>query len=388
MNRKSSNDDEQGSVFEEGEGSGKWRAQLYINGRIVRRRASSERAAYAKLRELHDLRDQGLQVGSGRQTLDAWFTSWLATKERSLKVKTAEGYREVYDRYISPHLGKHRIERLRAQHIDTWIVSLRSQGLSEATIANAYRRLHAALEAAARKKVISSNPATAAEKPHPTTQETSALDDRQIARLLTELETHRLYPLYAVSALLGLRQGEAMGLRWSAVTLDGDTPSLRIAEQLQRVKDAQGKRQIHRETPKGRRTKPAKVRHIPLSVELVTVLRAWQTRQLQEQLILGERWHGDDLVFTSEDGGPHNPSNLRRHLKASLTRASLPKVTWHSLRHSAGSIMLKLGVDIVTVSKILGHSSPAVTATIYAHSFEESRRQAVERVSGALLRRQ
>jgi integrase len=209
------------------------------------------------------------------------------------------------------------------------------------------------------------------------------LDEPQIVKLLDGLADHRLAALYALASATGIRQAELFGLRWPAVTLDGDDPAIIVREQLQRIKGKDGTRQLHRETPKtaaGRRT-------IPLSVELVATLRAHRTRQMKERLILGDAYHGEDLVFTSEDGTPLEAGAVLRQLKRALKRAALPEVTFHSLRHSAGSIMLAHRAQLIDVSHILGHSSPAVTAKIYAHSFDEGRRQAIAASSAALLRR-
>lgn len=198
--------------------------------------------------------------------------------------------------------------------------------------------------------------------------------------LLRTLTGHRLYALYALACATGMRQAELMGLRWPAVDLDAGT--LLVREQLQRIKGADGKRQIHREDS----TKNRKDRLILLSPELVEVLRAHAARQAEAQLIHGEAYHGEDLVFTSEDSTPPETGALSRQFKRSLKRAELPDVTFHSLRHSAGSIMLAHGAQIVAVSEVLGHSSVAVTARLYAHSFDASRRQAIAAVSAALLR--
>lgn len=125
-------------------------------------------------------------------------------------------------------------------------------------------------------------------------------------------------------------------------------------------------------------------RSILLSEELITLLK--QHRQLQrlEPLSLGTEWQGADLVFTSEAGTPMRPRNLLHQFRRMLERANLPRVTFHSLRHSAGSMMLAEGASLITVSKVLGHSSPIVTAKIYAHAFDEDKLAAVQSISRIL----
>lgn len=374
-------DDGEGSVYEEV--PGRWRAYLIIDGKPVRRRAKTEREAKRKLKELLAQREARLNVGEGKQTLRTWCAHWIVAilPGKQAKLKTIQGHQYTCEQYIYPYLGHYQLIKLTAQHIDAWQAELRAKGLSEGTIANARRRLSAALEAARKRKLVPENVVSLTDAPSGTAQPQTVLDEFQLVRLLDSLASHRLYALYALTAATGMRQAELFGLRWPAVDLEGGT--LAVREQLQRVKGTDGKRQLHRETPKteaGRRS-------IPLSPELAALLRAHRARQMQERLILGEAYQGDDLVFTSEDGTPLEAGAVLRQLKRALKRAELPQVTFHSLRHSAGSVMLAHNAQLIDVSHILGHSSPAITAKIYAHSFDEGRRQAIAAASTALLRR-
>lgn len=372
--------DGEGSIYEEE--PGRWRAQLVIDGKMVRRRAQSKREAQTKLKELEQQRQARLNVGEGKQLLNAWVAFWLDTilPGKQVKLKTIEGHRYTCDQYVLPYLGQYQLVKLSAQHIDEWQGKLRAKGLSEGTIANARRRLSAALEAARKRKLIPENVVKLTDAPAATPRRREVLDEAQVSRLLAALAAHRLYGLYALACTTGMRQAELMGLRWPAVDLEAGT--LIVREQLQRIKDKDGKRQLHREDS----TKNRKDRIILLSPELVEVLRAHSDRQAEEKLILGDAYKGEDLVFTSEDGTPLEPGALTRQFKRALKRAELPDVTFHSLRHSAGSIMLAHAAQLIAVSEVLGHSSVAVTARIYAHSFDAGRRQAIAAASSALLR--
>lgn len=385
MTRKpKSRGDGEGSVYQDG--PGQWRAQLVIDGKTHRRRAKTKREAQRKLKELMQQRDARLNIGEGNQQFRQWCGHWLtAIIAPLIKPNTLQGHRDALERYVFPSLGHIPLNKLTAQHIDEWQAKLRAQGLAEGTIAHARRRLSAALTAAVKRKLIPENVVKLTEAPSSQAQPQTVLDEGQINALLDSLREHRLYALYALTCATGMRQGELFGLRWTSVDLEAGI--LTVREQLQRIKGADGKRHLHRETPKGRRTKEPKVRTIYLSPELTEVLRAHRHRQRQERLILGERWHGEDLVFTSEAGTPLETGATLRQLKRALVRAGLPIVTFHSLRHSAGSIMLAHGAQLVAVSYVLGHANPAITARIYAHSWDEGRRQAIAVSSAALLRR-
>lgn len=374
-------DDGEGSAYEEA--PGRWRAALVIDGKTVRVRAKTEKEAKRKLKELVRMREARLNVGEGKQTLTTWMTHWLTVllPGKQVKPKTVQGHTYICAHYITPYLGTHQLVKLTAQHIDEWQAILRAKGLSEGTVANARRRLSAALEAARKRKLVPENVVKLTDAPTSTARPQTVLDEPQIVKLLDSLADHRLYAFYALAIATGMRQGELFGLRWTAVNLPSEV--IIVREQLQRIKGPDGKRQLHREQS----TKGNEDRTIPISPESVAYLRAHRARQMQERLILGDCYQGDDLVFTSEDGTPLEGGAVLRQLKRALVRAGLPAVTFHSLRHSAGSLMLAHGAKLEAVSDILGHSSSAITARIYAHSFDEGRREAANAASSALFRR-
>jgi integrase len=382
-----------GSVFEEPPGSGKWRAQIYIDGKIVRRRATSERNAHAKLRELIKLRDSGVEVGTGKIKLTAWLDEWYVILARAKrKPATIAGHRETCARYVIPYLGSHPIEAIKPKQLDEWLDILAGLELSDWTINGAFSRLRAALNVAVRRGLIARNPCDQVEAPPPPgDRRTAVLDTTQLLCLLDELASHRHYALFAVGGTLGLRPSELIGLRVGALSLDGDAPSLVVREQLQRIKGSDGKTTLHRErsTKGGREDKP-NPRTIPLSAELVALLRTHLAAMREERVLRGvepAEPGADELLFVSERGTPINDRNLLRTLHRACARAGVLRVSLHSLRHTAGSVMLAQGEQIVDVSAVLGHANANITASIYGHSFDAGKRSAVAAASAALLRK-
>jgi integrase len=370
--------DGEGTVYQLSDGT--WKAELSIDGRTVTRRAKTRKEAAAKLAELRAMRDLGLQVGTGAQTLEAWQRYWLTTIAplEGLKPATIERHTYVCAHYLWPELGAISLERLSAPDVERWGRSMVARELSQATIDNAMRRLRTALNLAVRRKMIRENVAAGVkirvarkavvDDDAPPTH----LDAAQVKALLAHERDHRLAALFFLAVTLGPRQGELIGLRWSSVVLEGARPRIEIREQLQRLKGEPGRRRLHRET-----TKTEKSRTLLLAPEHVAALKAHRARQLAERLALRDAWRGEDLVFTSLAGTPLDASRLLRTFQAALRRAELPRVTFHSLRHTAGSLMLAAGAQIVDVAEVLGHSSPLVTAQIYAHSFERGQLAAV-----------
>jgi len=194
--------------------------------------------------------------------------------------------------------------------------------------------------------------------------------------LLDAVDGHRWAVLYRLAINLGLREGELLGLTWDAIDFKAKT--IRVYQQLQRVNGA-----FLLQTTKTK----AGERLLMLDDDLLALLRAHRKNQAEERLICGPAWKDRlNLVLVSETGAPIHASCLLEHFKQALGRAGLPSIRFHDLRHTAATLMLADGVPLVTVSKILGHSSSAVTATIYAHALDSSKASAIGALSQKLRR--
>ena len=120
----------------------------------------------------------------------------------------------------------------------------------------------------------------------------------------------------------------------------------------------------------------------------VEILRAHRRGQIEQRLVLGLGKIGsDDLIFTLADGSPYPPDKLSRDWGNVVRDRKLPRVMFHALRHSHASALIAAGVDIVTVSRRLGHGSPAITLTVYAHLFADTDKTAASAIEAAMLPR-
>jgi integrase len=173
--------------------------------------------------------------------------------------------------------------------------------------------------------------------------------------LLAAAADDRLYAVYVLALVLGMRRGEILGLRWSAVDLARAT--LRVQASLQRVGG-----QLVLTSPKTKRSRRA----IPLPQAVVKVLEAHRHAQAVERSG-AELWADDDLVFTTSIGTAIEPRNLSRHFEALRVRAKVRRVRFHDLRHSCASLLFELGVPLRMVMEILGHSQISTTSDIYTH---------------------
>jgi integrase len=326
----------------------------------------------------------------GGETTGEFLARWIeGQKPPILRASTWRSYETKVRLYMLPHIGSIPLTKLTPDHIQALQASLlrlplearvpSAKGartvLSPTTVRDVRMILSRALDRAVLEHKLDANPATATlvDRPRTAVIEQRALDPGQALLFLETLRGHRLEALYAVALALGLRKGEALGLSWRDVDLEAGLVHVRRS-----LSDAGGLHLDDVKTRKSRRT-------LPLPAFLVPILRRHHGRQAAERERAANLWSGaHDLVFTTQFGTPIGPRNASRDLAAILARTALPRVTFHELRHSCGSLLLALGVDIKVIQEILGHSSIGVTGDVYAHVQLGLKRQAAEAMHGLL----
>jgi len=371
MKRRAANE---GTVCKRGDG--RWCAALSVDGRRKFFYAKTQQAALAKLREAQRALADGLPLSDQRRTVGGVLTDWLEAVAPNVRPRTLVRYREIASLHLIPALGNVRLARLTPAHVEKLMASTIAAGASPRTAAHCRAVLREALNAAMRWAWVGRNAASLAQPPRIPEREVRPLSLADARAVLLAVTGDRLEALFTVALAVGLRQGEALGLRWPDLDLDGGT--LSVQRSLQRVDGAWAF--VEPKTARSRRT-------VPLPAQVVVALREHRSRQLQERLRLGPAWEGEkwgDLVFADEAGGPLSGFHVSRRFKALLAMAGLPGMRYHELRHGAASLMAALGVPVRVAMEILGHSQISTTMNVYAHVAPDLGREAADRVASAL----
>jgi integrase len=284
--------------------------------------------------------------------------------------------------------------------------------------------LRAALNRARKWQLVTQNVAALVDPPRHRPREIQPLTPEQARALLASVTVHRLGALVSVATAVGLRLGEALGLRWQDVDFDAGTLSVRqalersggdavarrplVAErrELRKRWAAAPKRSAERRElaqqitanranwralrtaiqfvePKSARSR----RTIRMPQVVVTALKAHRKGQLEERMALGSAWTDAGLVFTSPTGTPLDPRNARREFHAMLTAApGVPRIRFHDLRHTAATLLLAQGVDPRTIMETLGHSQISLTLNTYSHVLPALQREAAAKMDAILSR--
>lgn len=331
-----------------------------------------------KLDKARERLNEGAPVRDSKQSVGEWMAYWRTTglAASNRKDSTKELYRSLSRKHLEPApFGAIRLDRLKPSDIDAVLLGLRQRDkpLSESTAFNIYCVLRAGLDGAKRDGLIANNPAVKVDRPQVAKREAKHIDAADVAKLLKAAEGLRYHNVLVLIANTALRRGEAVGLAWENVNLDAG--AIRVEATVSRV----GK-ELKITEPKTQRSR----RTVPLSPELVTLLKAQKVRQAAERLRAGNQWTDTGLVFTTEFGTAVDPRNILRTVEIAAKKAGVDQAGVHTLRHSAATGWLEAGVHIKAVSDLLGHSSIAITGDIYGHTSDDTARKAIEGWSGAL----
>ena len=222
------------------------------------------------------------------------------------------------------------------------------------------------------------NAAAKATPPKSTRPEPNYFQPSDIVRIREALQAEPLKwrTITELLIITGCRRGEIMGLRWNRV--DFQQRTIRIDTNLL----YSPKRGIYESTTKTE----GSVRTIKLPAETMELLKEYQTEYLDLRQKMGDQWHETGFLFVKDDGTPMIPDSITAWLWKFSKRHDLPHIHPHSFRHSAASILIHSGTDVVTVSKRLGHANTSTTLNIYSHILAESDEQASECLADILLR--
>ena len=305
------------------------------------------------------------------QWMNEWFEAYAKVKVRPSSHQTYKGYIE---NHIKPNIGDIPIEKLTSLQLQKFYRLLLTEGrvpriksekqpkgLSAKTVRNINQVISSAMDMAVRHKLILTNPTEGCELPKVEHREMKTLPAEQLGAFLREAKESGVYELYYMDLATGLRRGELLGLKWEDIDLQNGI--IHVRRQVARV-DGEVK-----EMPL--KTKNS-YRNISISSDAVAMLTEMEAHR------------SSDYVFPSSTGGPISPDSVNNMLHRVLKRAGLPSIRFHDLRHTFATLALQNGVDIKTVSGMLGHFSAGFTLDTYAHVTTSAQKEAAKTMGNVL----
>jgi integrase len=351
-----------------------------------------------KVRALERQRDGGTVRKAGRSwTVEKWLLHRVENIAAPfVRDNTLAGYRVAVNFHLVPGLGKHRLDRLEPEHLEKLYVRMMRSGSAPATAHQAHRTLRTALNEAVRRGHILRNPATLAKAPRLVEKEVEPFTVDEVRLLLKAAMGGRNGARWAIALALGLRQGEALGLKWADVDLDVGTLIVRRGRLRPRWRHGcdgtcGGKYGGHCPQRVAERAETAETksragrRVVGLPSELVELLKAHRAEQDQERAIAGQLWADHGWLFATPAGGPLNPRTDWTDWKKLLIAAGVRDGRLHDARHTAATVLLLLGVPERTVVSVMGWSNTAM-AVRYQHVTATIQRDIATPVGGLIWR--
>jgi integrase len=322
-------------------------------------------------------RQQGIAIKSSTVTVGSFLQNWLDEAVRpNVRPWTYKGYEVIVRCHLTPDLGHIPLVKLGPQEVQALINRKREAGLAPKYVQSIRGVLRTALNEGMRWEMVHRNVAALVRVPRSEPKAIRPLSPEDARVLLTAAQSDRLGALYSVALALGLRQGEALGLRWEDIDLDRRV--LKVENQLQRL---DGRLQL---VPLKTRTSK---RVLPIPPTIVASLVRHQRTQLEERDAAGSRWKETGLVFTSTVGSGLDGPNVTKSFQRLLLNAGLDHRRFHDLRHSCATLLLAQDVAPRVVMEILGHSQISLTMNTYTHVMPELRQRAAVSMELALTGR-
>lgn len=299
--------------------------------------------------------------------MDFWYQNYSKPK---LRPSTQAGYETKIYHHIIPDLGDIPLNKLTQNDLQQFYARLKANsrvrwrehygpGLSDQMVRGCHAVCRTALEKAVQDGLIRINPAIGCKLPPKKAREMQVLTREEMQRFLIQAKEEGYYELFLLELATGMRRGELLALQWD--DLNFDTGELRINKQVYRTKDG-----LLISQPKTK----ASNRTLLLPASLLTALKEYKQT-------VHSRWMFPSPV---KPDSPLDPASVRSRLHIILEHAQCKQVRFHDLRHTFATTALENGMDVKTLSAIIGHVSAATTLDIYTHITDDMRQSAAARI--------
>ena len=339
--------------------NGKWRAQISLQGKRLSFTGETRKDCQEWIKSTNQKIDAGMTYKGSRITIERFISEWLTMKATTLRPETYRQYKQITQDYIVPELGGIVLIKLRSDQIQSLYNMYVEKGKGLSTVVLIHSIVRGCLNHAVQLGLLNRNPVTGAIPPKPKSSEKIVLTETQIQIFMIAAQSLQpeYFELYQIALSTGMRIGEILGLKWE--DLNWEKHTIKVKRQLQR--DFQSGSYFA--PPKSR----AGLRTIAIGPKVFSNMQHLHQRYSQRKIEFDSDWRDNDLIFTDDAGSPIKYRKLVTQFKILLKDAGLPEIRFHDLRHTAATQMLVNGVDILTVSKRLGHSKPSITLDVYGH---------------------
>ena len=300
-----------------------------------------------------------------------WMDFWYQQYEKQrIRPTTQAHYENLIYNHVITDIGKIPLNKLTQNDLQQFYTRLKNggrqvrtelygKGLSDRMVRGCHAMCRKALEKAVTDGIIRTNPAIGCKLPPKKAKEMQVLTREEMQRFIAQAKADGYFELFLLELCTGLRRGEIVALQWDDLNMQ--TGELHICRQATTVK---GK--IHISAPKTK----SSIRTVIIPPDIVKILAEYKKQ-------INSRWMFPSPV---KEDAPYHPSAIRKVLDRTLKRAECKHVRFHDLRHTFATNALANGMDIKTLSAIIGHISAETTLNIYTHITDNMQRSAANKI--------
>ena len=357
---------------------GRWEARVVIGyddkGNPITKNVTAMEKGKC-LEKLEQLKEQcGVQL-TGKVKAEMAFGDWLnfwyqQYAKQTVRPTTQSGYENMIYNHIIPDIGKIPLNKLTQNDLQQFYARLKNggrkvrtelygKGLSDRMVRGCHAMCRKALEKAVADGIIRINPAIGCKLPPKKAKEMQVLTREEMQRFMAQAKADGYFELFLLELCTGMRRGEIVALQWDDLNLQ--TGELHICRQATTVHG-----NIHICAPKTK----SSIRTVILPPDIVKILAEYKKR-------INSRWMFPSPV---KEDAPYHPSAIRKVLDRTLERAECKHVRFHDLRHTFATTALANGMDVKTLSAIIGHISSETTLNIYTHITDNMQRSAANKI--------
>jgi integrase len=307
----------------------------------------------------------------------------------TMSIRTYSTYETDVRENLKPHIGGIPLALLKPHHIQE-LVSILLRTKSAPVARKARATLNTALGYAVDWGLLNANPVPKRSQISERHPDIEVWTEDEVIRFLQAALTHRLYALFYVAIMTGMRQGELLGLRWNDIDLNENIIRIRYSLKHVTAKHQplalKNKKLVHLGGPYflGEPKTPKSRRQVELPADTIQVLAAhYEAQQLERQ---AEGYADHNLVFCRSDGQPMVQRTLKDAYDSIIKQAGISKARFHDQRDLSASLMIAKGVDIAIVSERLGHSRTSTTWDKYVRVVKSARKRSVMSMDELLKR--
>ena len=343
---------------------GRWEGRIVTDyredGRPITKNvtAKTKTECCAKLEKLKEQYGRHTDKIKSDMPFGDWIDFWYRTySKHTIRLTTQTEYENRIYNHIIPDIGKIPLNKLSQSDLQQFYARVKNSGrkiraetlgpgLSDRMVRAVHANCRMALQRAVQEGLIRTNPAVGCKLPPKKAREMQVLTQNEIIRFLHQAKEEGCYELFLLELGTGMRRGEILALKWS--DLNFATGELHIERQVYIIRA-----EVIISAPKTK----ASIRTVILPPSLLKALGAYKETVDSEWM----------FPSPTDNGRPRNPSSVRTRLQLILERAGCKKVRFHDLRHTFATNALAGGMDVKTLSAIIGHISAETTKYIHSH---------------------